>query len=115
MSEQPSIPEERVPWDRAALQGRECFTCACYFESVNPENPRQYQGFCRRLPAQFVETRGQVPRLDPVTKEPMIKNGQVVMNNELVKGWLYPPTQRAGTCFDGYRPLGTLPGTRGPD
>lgn len=111
MEPQPSITPN-VPWDPELLKGRDCQNCACYFESVNPENPAQYQGFCRRWPAEFSQTRGQVPRIDPVTRLPMMKNGQPVMNNELISGFLYKPTQRQGTCFDGYRPLGTLPGSR---
>jgi len=111
LEQQPSIPSN-VPWDPVELQGRDCQHCACYFESANPENPAQYQGFCRRAPADFAETRGQVPRLDPVTKLPMMKNGVAVMNNEIIRGFLYKPTQRQGTCFDGYRAKGTLPGAR---
>lgn len=106
---QPSIPNA-VPWEREPLKGRECSNCACYFESSNPQDPGQYQGFCRRWPAEFSQTRGQVPRLDPVTKQPVMRNGVPVMNNELITGYLYKPTRRLGTCFDGYRPLGTLPG-----
>jgi hypothetical protein len=108
---EPSI-KPNVPWDPAELQGRDCEHCACYFESVNPENPTQYQGFCRRWPAEFSQTRGQVPRLDPVTKLPMMKNGVPVMNNELITGFLFKPTQRQGVCFDGWRQKGTLPGAR---
>jgi hypothetical protein len=109
----PSLESKVVPWDRTELQGRECQACACYFESVNPDNPNEFQGFCRRSPADYAETRGQVPRLDPVTKLPVLKNGVPVMNNELIKGYVYKPTKREGTCFDGYRPKGTLPGAIG--
>jgi len=111
LEQQASIPSN-VPWDPAELRGHDCQHCACYFESTNPESPNQYQGFCRRWPADFAETRGQVPRLDPVTKLPMVKNGVPVMNNELIRGYLYKPTQREGTCYDGWRSKGTLPGSR---
>jgi hypothetical protein len=110
---QPTLESKKVPWEREELQGRECQACACYFESVNPTNPTEYQGFCRRSPADYAETRGQVPRLDPVTKRPIVKDGVPVMNNELIKGYVYKPTKREGTCFDGYRPKGTLPGAHG--
>jgi hypothetical protein len=109
LEKEASIPPN-VPWDPTELQGRDCAHCACYFESANPENPAQFQGFCRRWPAEFSQTRGQVPRLDPVTKLPVMKNGVPVMNNELIMGYLYKPTQRQGICFDGYRPKGSLPG-----
>lgn len=109
-----SIPASKTPWDPTALQGRDCEHCACYFETTHAHNPSEFQGFCRRQPAQLVESKAQVPRLDK-NKQPLIKDGQVVMNNEVVVGLLYAPTQRHATCFEGYRPLGTLPGERPMD
>lgn len=99
-----------VPWDPAELQGRTCNACACYFESVNPEDPKQFQGFCRRQPADMQKVRGQVPRLDG-KGQPVLKDGVPVMNSAEIIGFLYRPTQREGTCFDGWREKGTLPGT----
>lgn len=109
---EPSI-EPKVPWDRTELQGRECQSCACYFESANPEDPSKFQGFCRRQPADIMQTRGQEPRLDR-DKKPVYKDGVPVMNSVMMTGYLFKPTQREGTCFDGYRPKGTLPGERMP-
>jgi hypothetical protein len=106
---EPTIGGSSVPWDPAELQGRTCSACACYFESINPENSKQFQGFCRRLPAEMTKVRGQVPRLDAQQK-PMIRDGQPVMNSAEIIGYLYKPTQRDGTCFDGWREKGTLPG-----
>jgi hypothetical protein len=98
-----------VPWDPAELQGRTCNACACYFESVNPENAKEFQGFCRRAPADMQKVRGQVPRLDG-KGQPVLKDGVPVMNSAEIIGFLYRPTQREGTCFDGWREKGTLPG-----
>jgi hypothetical protein len=103
-----------IPWDPAELQGRTCTACACYFESINPENPNQFQGFCRRQPADMTKVRGEIPRLDPVTKKPVTRDGKPVMNSAEIIGFLYHPTQRDGTCFDGWRPKGTLPGVLPP-
>lgn len=104
-----SIPEQSVLWDQSELKGRNCHACACYFESVNPADPTKFQGFCRRTPAQLVQLRGEVPRLDR-NNQPVLKDGKPVMNSEIIPGYIYQVTQRDGTCFDGYRPKGTLPG-----
>jgi hypothetical protein len=106
---QASIPEQKVPWDPAELKGRTCQVCACYFESINPQDPAKYQGFCRRLPADLHQMRGEVPRLDRNNK-PVFKDGKPLMNSEVLNGYLYKVTQREGTCFEGFRPKGTLPG-----
>lgn len=106
---EPSTPQPPVPWDPSALKGRQCQSCACYFESVNPENKNQFQGFCRRAPAEVMEVRAQVPRVD-LQGRAVLKDGKPVLNNDIIKGFIYKPTQREGICFDGYRPLGTLPG-----
>ncbi len=108
MSE-PAIGSASVPWDPVELGGRTCSACACYFESINPEDPKQFQGFCRRLPADMTKVRGQVPRLDGQGKA-VLRDGVPVMNSAEIIGFLYKPTQRDGTCFDGWRPKGTLPG-----
>lgn len=105
---QPTVAEN-VPWDPAELKGRTCSACACYFESVNPLNPKEFQGFCRRLPADLQELRVEEVRRD--TKgEIIMRNGQPVMQPGKAIGYLYKLVGRQGTCFDGYRPKGTLPG-----
>lgn len=98
-----------TPYDPTLLQGRTCEHCACFFLSINAEDPTQKQGFCRRAPAELVETRIQVPRLDQ-NQQPIVKHGQPVMNSERVQGLLFKLAQPNGTCFDGWRPLGSLPG-----
>ena len=104
-----------VPWDPHALKGRECVTCACYFEQANPENPLQTQGFCRRLPADMAEVRMMEPRRDQAGNIVKGKDGGPVMQPVKVIGYLFKATKREGTCFDGWRPQGTLPGERSID
>jgi hypothetical protein len=106
---EPTIGVNTIPYNVEELQGHTCSACACYFESVNPEDVTQFQGFCRRLPAQVTKVRGQVPRLDTAGK-PILRDGQPVMNSAEIVGYLFQPTQREGTCFDGWREKGTLPG-----
>lgn len=84
-------------------------TCACYFEQPNPENAAQTQGFCRRLPADMTAVRGLEPRIDR-QGNPVLKDGQPVMQPAQIIGYLFKTTRREGTCFDGWRPQGTLPG-----
>lgn len=108
---EPTIGSNSPPYDMAELKGRTCAACACYFESVNPADATQFQGFCRRLPADMTKVRGQIPRLD-AQQRPVIRDGQPVMNSAEIIGFLFKPTQREGTCFDGWRPKGTLPGQR---
>jgi len=99
-----------VPWDPAELQGRDCGHCACFFEQANPENPKQRQGFCRRQPADMAELRVMEQRV--INGVPQCKDGKPVMQPGKVVGFLYKPTKREGTCFDGWRPIGALPGDR---
>jgi hypothetical protein len=104
-----------VPWDAALLKGRECSSCACYFEQANPDNALQSQGFCRRLPADMQQMRALEPRRDPKGSVVLGKDNQPIMQPTQVVGYLFKPTKRDGTCFDGWRELDTLPGERSID
>jgi len=101
-----------VPFDPASLKGRECRACACYFEQVNIEKPNDLQGFCRRAPAEMARIRVSEPRRD-LQGNIVMRDGREVMNppTEHV-GFLFKPALPGGTCFDGWRPIGTLPGER---
>jgi hypothetical protein len=102
-----------VPWDPQSLKGRDCGHCACYFEQSNPQDPKQSQGFCRRLPADLMVIKSLEERLDHQTGKAVIgRDGKPVMQPANVTGYLFKTTKREGTCFDGWRPLGTLPGER---
>lgn len=103
-----TAPPPAVPWDPAELKGRDCGHCACFFEQANPENPAQSQGFCRRAPAEVAQMRVMEPRV--LNGVPQMKDGQPVMQPGTAIGFIYRLTKREGTCFDGWRPLGTLPG-----
>jgi hypothetical protein len=103
-----------VPWDPASLEGRDCGRCACYFEQANPENTLQSQGFCRRQPADMQQMRGMEPRKD-LQGNIIWKDGKQVMQPTTIIGYLFKPTKRDGTCFEGWRPIGALPGERSID
>lgn len=107
----PPTPKVEVPWSAEALKGRECRTCACYFEQANAENPTQIQGFCRRLPADMAKVRMMEPRKD-LKGNFVMRDGAPVMQPTEVVGYIFKPTRREGTCFDGWRPIDTLPGER---
>ncbi len=110
----PPVPPAAVPWDAKALKGRECRTCACYFEQPNSENPTLIQGFCRRAPAEMAKVRLMEKRTDRQGNVVM-RDGQPVMQPNEVTGYLFKPTRPEGTCFDGWRSLQTLPGERSID
>lgn len=109
----PTAPVD-VPWNKNALKGRECRTCACYFEQANVEDPRQVQGFCRRLPAEMAKVRMMEVRRD-LQGAVVMRNGEPVKQPTEVTGYLFKPTRSEGTCFDGWRPIDTLPGERNID
>lgn len=104
-------PLALIPWDAEALKGRSCANCACYFESANPNNPKEVQGFCRRAPAEMAELRMQEERRD-LKGNVVIKDGQPVMQPVKVIAYVFKTTTATGICFDGWRALGTLPGER---
>lgn len=90
---------------------RTCATCACSkIESV-PTRPNEKQMFCRRNSAFAAEMRVEVPRIGRDGK-PVIRDGKPVMEAGKANMFLYPPTDARLTCFDGWRPIGTLPGDR---
>lgn len=99
------------PFDPEPLGHRECGNCACYFQMGNPALPGQPQGFCRRFSPDLQELRGLQPRRDPRSGEVVMgKDNQPVMEPAKTTGYIFKPATRQGICFDGWRPLGTLPG-----
>ena len=101
-----------VPFDPATLKGRECRACACYFEQVNADQPTQVQGFCRRAPAEMAKVRISEPRRD-LQGNIVMRDGKPVMNPPAEQvGFLFKPALPGGTCYDGWRSIGTLPGER---
>ena len=92
-------------------EARCCRNCACYMEVRHPQNPTEFQGFCRREPPRGQEVRVSVPRLND-KKEPMFmrdgKTPQMIEQRRMAL--VHQVTAREMTCFDGWRPVGTRPG-----
>lgn len=92
------------------MTDRNCKNCACYTEvMLMPTHPPQPQ--CRRNPPLQAQVRMETPRV--LDNKPVIgKDGKPVMNVETVNMFLHAPTAPDKVCFDGWRPLGILPGRR---
>lgn len=88
---------------------RTCANCACVFIAQHPQTG-EAQAFCRRNPPLHQLMRVEVPRLDREGKPVVGKNGNVIMEPGQQEFYLYPPTLEKLVCFDGWRPVGTLPG-----
>lgn len=93
------------------MTDRTCSNCACYIEQIiNPVAPPQ--GMCRRNGPVPAQVRIERPRINPITKQPMVskvdQKPMVDITTENV--FLYAPTALDKVCFDGWRPLGTQPG-----
>jgi len=91
---------------------RTCANCACSKVEENPQNKLETQMFCRRNNPIAAQIRIERPRvvngevqLDRRTQKPIMENATDV-------AYLYAPTQKELVCFDGWRPLGTLPGEK---
>jgi hypothetical protein len=68
---------------------------------------------CRRNMPQASEARTRQPRIDPRTGKPAQNSqGQQLFDEVAAIQIGYPATLPEATCFDGWRPLGTLPGVR---
>lgn len=92
------------------LETRHCENCACYFEVRNPANPLQSQGFCRREPPQAKEVRVALPMMNGKGEPMMGRDGKPRMEERIQLAFVHELTARQMTCFDGWRPLGTVPG-----
>jgi hypothetical protein len=88
---------------------RTCSNCACCIVQQNAQNPMEKQSFCQRDTPMFTRIRVERPRMrdgQPVidrTGKPILEMGEEGI-------YLYKPTLPTLVCFDGWRPLGTLPG-----
>jgi hypothetical protein len=88
---------------------RICENCACFHIQRDANNPMLSQAFCRRDPPQAAQVRQEVPRLRD-GKPVLGRDGKTVMETAMVWAFLYKPTDKSLTCFDGWRELGCLPG-----
>jgi hypothetical protein len=91
---------------------RTCATCACCKIEINPVDKLHSQAFCRRNTPVHGRVRVDVPRLDRDKKPVIGKNGAPILEQEERSFYVYPPTQPDMVCFDGWRPMGTLPGDK---
>jgi hypothetical protein len=91
---------------------RTCANCACQLWRENEMNKLEKQMFCRRNTPTAAQMRAERPRLrdgkvviDKRTNKPEMENVMTVV-------YLYQPTMPELVCFDGWRPLETLPGEK---
>ncbi len=111
-----SAPTEDQPSPADLPATRSCANCACFGRMASDgsmvETETDSTPVCRRNPPGASRQRVEVPQLNPVTKEPIVDRGRprMVATQVIVIG--YPATAPQAVCFDGWRPLGTLPGVR---
>jgi hypothetical protein len=91
---------------------RSCSNCACSMIQEHPANPMEKQTFCRKNPPLFQQLRMEVPRKDKAGNIITGRDNKPIMENEIVGAFLYMPTNPDMVCFDGWRPMGTLPGEK---
>lgn len=97
---------------------RTCANCACHILQSNPMIPGSPPtSACMLNMPMLLQGEGQQPMLDKNQKPVMMKDKNtgldVVRMEKIVKQFfIYPPTQPELVCFDGWRPIGTLPGDK---
>jgi hypothetical protein len=91
---------------------RTCANCACFAYMMPDgsivESPENAQSVCRRNVPGARQVRIEVPRIQ--NGQPVIKAGRPVLEPATVFQYGYQPTTEKAVCYDGWRPLGTLPG-----
>lgn len=88
---------------------RTCANCACSFIREDAKNPLQKQMFCRLNPPVAAQLRGEKPRMRD-GKVVIGRDNKPVMENVTELHFLYAPTLPELVCFNGWRPMGVLPG-----
>ena len=93
---------------------RTCATCACSKIQKHPQLANVEQIFCRRDPINAAKVRVERAMINSKTKEPMFERDGKTPRTEIVEelGYMHRPVIATETCFDGWRPLGTLPGDK---
>src|SRR5271156_6822026 len=84
---------------------RTCNNCSC---SIIQEANGVQQMFCRLNPAIGKMVRTQIPRI--IRGQPQFRDGKPIMEQGEMLGFMFAPTMASLVCFDGWRPLGTVPG-----
>jgi hypothetical protein len=95
---------------------RTCATCAC-FARVKQDGTvaaalEEAAPSCRRFAPSMQMARIEVPSMSATGKQLIDGKGKprTEFVNQLIV--IYPPTRAGLVCFDGWRPLGTLPGEK---
>ncbi len=89
---------------------RTCANCACHIVETNSLLKMEKQSFCRRDPGTAAQVRGERPRMIDGVLQNDRRTGKPIMENVMEMAFLYKPTMPELVCFDGWRPMGTLPG-----
>lgn len=102
----PVLPAERL-----------CANCACFArmggDGALVETESDSTPICRRDPPQANQQAVDVPVLDVTTGRPVLdRRGSPQVRREMRLLIVFRPTAAQATCFDGWRPAGTLPGAR---
>jgi hypothetical protein len=113
--------------DQTNAAPRTCANCACFAymlpdgsvldssEQPAPDALAPPGTVCRRSTPGAQQRRMDVPVHDPQNGSPVLdRQGRQRMESRLVMQIGYPFTLPTAVCFDGWRPLGTLPGERIP-
>jgi hypothetical protein len=99
---------------------RHCANCGCaarmtragQYLAMTAVDPESFV-VCRRNMPQASQVQGRAPRKHPQTGEDMRNaQGQRLYDSVAAVQIGYPATLPEAVCFDGWRPLGTLPGVR---
>ena len=94
-------------------EDRNCANCACSFTQVSNVAGVDHQLFCRRDPVQAAKIRTTVPAVNSKGEPLFLRDGKTLRTQEVEQlGFLYRPVIATTVCFDGWRPLGTLPGDK---
>jgi hypothetical protein len=91
---------------------RSCATCACHTVRPHPFNPVESVHICRRNQANLAQAQGEIPRMDAKGLPVMGKDGKPIMERVNKQIYVYAATAPDSVCFDGWRPLDTLPGDK---
>lgn len=106
------MTDNTLPNHETGTNGRNCETCACSFIGKHPQLFGQEQMFCRRNPPLHARVRVQRPRLGLDKKIMAGRDGKPIMETAEEDMYLYVPTTKTMVCFDGWRPVSTLPGDK---
>jgi hypothetical protein len=96
-------------------QPRTCANCACFAHmlpdgTILERDSTEGQTVCQRSPPGGRWASVEVPVFDATGAPVMARNGQQRSESKQVLQIGYPPAVESGVCFDGWRPVGTLPG-----